>query len=168
MSSQPDSRSTVLKVFLFTDLVGSTDMKRRLGDGAYAEALTAHDELFHRLLTDNNGSQRKDIGDGFLAAFDVPSDAVRCALAFERGITELDTPEPLRVRVGINMGESVAIPKGEGERGEDKLVGLSVDTAARVMGLAQGYCFRFLQGLLQYLLFHCGYCRQFRGNVQLW
>ncbi len=138
MSSQATPRTTVLKAFLFTDLVGSTDMKRRLGDMAYADAIVRHDELFHRCLTEFSGSQKKDIGDGFQAAFDVPSDAVRCALAFQRGTAELDTPEPLKVRVGLNMGEIVSIHDGETKEGDDKLVGLAVDTAARVMGLAQG------------------------------
>ena len=107
MSSQASPRTTVVKAFLFTDLVGSTDMKRRLGDAAYADAIARHDELFHRCLTEYAASQEKDIGDGFLAAFDVPSDAIRCALSFQRGIAELDTPEPLKVRVGVNMGEIV-------------------------------------------------------------
>ena len=82
MSSQPDSRSTVLKVFLFTDLVGSTDMKRRLGDAGGAEAIVQHDTLFRGCLARFAGVEQDNAGDGFLAIFDVPSNAVRCALAF--------------------------------------------------------------------------------------
>jgi class 3 adenylate cyclase/formylglycine-generating enzyme required for sulfatase activity/predicted esterase len=134
--------TSILKAFLFTDLVGSTDLKRRLGDAACAEVISRHDGLFHRTLSQFGGGGDKDMGDGFLAVFDVPSDAVRCALAFQRGLAELEAPEPLKVRIGIHTGETVLVAAEEtpGDSGgaEGKLIGLAVDTAARVMSLALG------------------------------
>ena len=65
MDAQSASASTVLRAFLFTDLVGSTDLKQRLGDAAYADAIARHDELFQSCLTEFEGTEHKDIGDGF-------------------------------------------------------------------------------------------------------
>ena len=106
MVTQPDPSSTIFKAFLFTDLVGSTDLKRRLGDAAVAGAIARHDALFRECLAEFHGNQDKDIGDGFLAVFDAPSHAVRCALAFQRRLAEVDAPEPLHVRIGIHSGET--------------------------------------------------------------
>ncbi|MCH8333566.1 protein kinase, partial [Candidatus Sumerlaeota bacterium] len=136
--SQSTSAKTVFKVFLFTDIVGSIDLKKRLGDAVAADAIGKHDALFRQFLKQYSGTEEDNAGDGFFAIFDLPSDAVRCALAFQRGLADLDVSERLNVRIGIHMGEIVSISAGEADRGEDKLVGLAVDTAARVMGLAQG------------------------------
>lgn len=130
--------TSILKAFLFTDLVGSTDLKRRLGDAAYAQVISRHDRLFHRCRSEFGGGDDKDTGDGFLAVFDVPSNAVRCALAFQRAIAELDTPEPLKIRIGIHTGEIVLLGDAKPAGGEDKLTGLAIDTASRVMSLALG------------------------------
>ncbi len=135
--TEPPSQS-VLSVLLFTDLVGSTNLKRRLGDVVCARVVAQHDRLFRDCLAQCRGVERDDTGDGFFATFDVPSEAVRCALAFLRGLASLDVPEPLLSRVGIHMGEIVSVSTEEVGGDHNKLVGLAVDTAARVMGLAQG------------------------------
>ena len=97
---QTPDRGTVLKVFLFTDLVGSTELKGRIGDAAYATAIAQHDRLFRSCLQQFGGTEHDNAGDGFLAIFDVPSQALRCALAFQQALTEIDAEEPLRVRMG--------------------------------------------------------------------
>lgn len=126
---------SVVKVFLFTDLVGSTDLKRRLGDVQGAHAISEHDALFRQCLAEFSGEEVDNAGDGFLSFFDRPSDAVRCALAFQQRITSLTINPPLSVRIGMNMGEAVQMGASEG-RG--KYIGLAVDTAARVMSLGEG------------------------------
>ncbi|MCZ6816750.1 MAG: protein kinase, partial [Planctomycetota bacterium] len=133
----PES-GTVLHVLLFTDLVGSTDLKGRVGDAAAARAVSFHDKLFRECLAQFQGLERDDTGDGFFATFEVPSNAVRCALAFHQGLRAPGAPTPLQARVGIHMGEIVEVDSGLSGAGRVKLVGLAVDTAARVMGLAQG------------------------------
>lgn len=125
----------VLKVFLFTDLVGSTSLKHRLGDAAAAELIARHDALFRDLLQQFGGTEEANPGDEFFATFDLPSDAVRCALSFLTGLGALAGAERLRVRVGVHMGETSRVQTTES--GRDKLIGLAVDTAARVMSLAQ-------------------------------
>jgi len=122
---------TTLQTFLFTDLVGSTELKNARGDAEGSAAIAEHDALFRRCLGEFGGEERSNPGDGFFATFAVPSDAVRCALAFQRGLAE-DTP--LRARVGIHVGESTRVPGAEGK--PDKLLGLAIDTACRVMELA--------------------------------
>jgi serine/threonine protein kinase/class 3 adenylate cyclase len=125
----------VLRVFLFTDLVGSTDLKERVGDIVASQRIAAHDDVFRAELERFGGVEQVNSGDAFFATFDLPSDAMRCALAFVDGLSKLDGAESLQVRVGIHMGETSRV---DGTRsGTQKLVGLAVDTAARVMGLAQ-------------------------------
>ncbi|MEE9295322.1 MAG: adenylate/guanylate cyclase domain-containing protein [Phycisphaerae bacterium] len=129
-----DSKA-VLKSFLFTDLVGSTELKQRLGDAQAAAIIDRHDKLFRQCLKRFGGSEEVNPGDEFFATFGLPSDAVRCALAFVKGLAELDVAESVKVRVGIHMGETTQLETTES--GRPKLVGLAVDTAARVMGVAQ-------------------------------
>jgi len=120
---------TSLNAFLFTDIVGSTDLKRRLGDVEGAKVIAAHDACFREAVAEFEGHEQNNPGDGFFATFPVPSAALNCALTFQAGITDL----PLDVRVGIHMGEAVHVP-GAGD--DEKLLGLAVDTAGRVMSLA--------------------------------
>ncbi|MEE9293954.1 MAG: protein kinase [Phycisphaerae bacterium] len=135
--SQHDA-PTVLRVFMFTDIVGSTNLKRRLGDAEGSKVIARHDGLFRECLARFGGREESNPGDGFFATFDVPSDAVRCALAFQKELGDLATPEPLKVRVGIHMGETARVV-GETTKSEhNKLLGLAVDLTARVMDVAQG------------------------------
>lgn len=130
--------SSVLKAFLFTDIVGATALKRRLGDVGGAKAIARHDTLFRECLAQFGGEEQDNPGDGFFATFALPSDALRCALTFQQGLAALDLPEALAVRVGIHMGESVRVSEVASGGGHEKLLGLAVDTTARVMGIAHG------------------------------
>ncbi len=134
-SGKSSSSSSFVKVFLFTDLVGSTALKRRLGDIKGAEVIALHDSLFRECLPEFGGEEVDNAGDGFLALFDRPSDAVRCALAFQRRLAATPHGSEMKVRIGMNMGEAVRVGTDEGG---GKYVGLAVDTAARVMSLAEG------------------------------
>ena len=138
VGSQSTSAKTVFKVFLFTDIVGSTDLKNRLGDAVAADAIGKHDALFRKILKRFSGTEEDDTGDGFFASFDLPSEAVQCGLEFLSGLRSLEFLEPLQVRVGIHAGEIVRLTDTGADSGRDKLIGLAVDTAARVMGLAGG------------------------------
>ncbi|MDH3591854.1 MAG: protein kinase, partial [Planctomycetota bacterium] len=120
---------TSLQAFLFTDIVGSTDLKRRLGDAEGAQVIMAHDAAFRDCAARFDGVEQNNPGDGFFATFSVPSAALNCALAFQAALKD----QPLQARVGIHMGESVHVP---GTAAAEKLLGLAVDTAGRVMSLA--------------------------------
>jgi pimeloyl-ACP methyl ester carboxylesterase len=91
----------VLATVLFTDLVGSTETAARIGDRAWRDLVTAHDQRVRTLLGRYRGREVDRAGDGFFAVFDGPARAVRCALAIG------DALEPLgmTVRAGLHTGE---------------------------------------------------------------
>ncbi len=130
MAASNDRVRTSLLAFLFTDIVGSTDLKRRLGDVEGAQAIAAHDASFRHCVAQYGGTEQNNPGDGFFATFPVPSAALSCALAFQAAISD----QRVEARVGIHMGEAVLVPGAETSM---KLLGLAVDTAGRVMSLAQ-------------------------------
>ncbi|MGA8218139.1 MAG: adenylate/guanylate cyclase domain-containing protein [Solirubrobacterales bacterium] len=114
----------VLKTILFTDIVGSTERAVRMGDRRWRELLDAHDSAVREELERFRGHEVKAIGDGFLAAFDGPARAIRCAQA----ITDKVGAMGLEVRAGLHSGECEA-------RGDD-LAGVAVHIGARVGSLA--------------------------------
>ncbi len=120
---------TTLQVFLFTDIVGSTQLKARVGDVEGARIIAEHDRCFRECADRFGGFEQNNPGDGFFATFPVPSAALRCALAFQAALAT----QEVKARVGIHMGEAVHVP---GADQTAKLLGLAVDTAGRVMSLA--------------------------------
>jgi tetratricopeptide (TPR) repeat protein/class 3 adenylate cyclase len=127
-----------LAVILFTDIVGSVDLKNRLGTESYSDLLSRHRELFAAALAlAAGGKVVQHTGDGFLVEFATSSQAVSAALAFQFLLSaEAWGKAPLRVRVGIHQGE--VLDEGAEQAAHHQLVGLAVDLAARVMGLAMG------------------------------
>jgi class 3 adenylate cyclase len=118
--------SRVLSTVLFTDLVGSTAHAARLGDLAWSSLLERHHSMARGLIGEYGGKPVKTLGDGILATFAGPAQAVRCA---SRLIAETRSLE-LDVRTGVHTGEV--------ELGDDDIAGLAVHLAARIMGLAGG------------------------------
>ena len=116
----------VLATVLFTDIVDSTRRAAEVGDLRWRDMLAAHDDLVRHELARHGGREVKTMGDGFVARFDLPAAAVRCAKAIRAGLAELD----LEVRAGIHTGECELIG--------DDLGGLAVHITARLLGLAQG------------------------------
>jgi pimeloyl-ACP methyl ester carboxylesterase len=91
----------VLATVLFTDLVGSTDRARSVGDRRWSEVLDAHYAAVREELRRFQGEEIDTTGDGFLAFFDGPARAIRCALAVNDRLNELG----LDVRAGVHTGE---------------------------------------------------------------
>ena len=114
----------VLATILFTDLVGSTERVRELGDSAWAELLERHHQVVRRELARFGGEEIDTAGDGFLALFDGPARAIRCALAIRDGLAGLG----LEVRAGVHTGE-VERPHGGGPRGIAVHVGARIAAA---------------------------------------
>jgi class 3 adenylate cyclase len=121
--SEPDR---VLTTILFTDIVGSTESAASLGGERWRELLDRHDAVIRRQLARARGREIATRGDGFVATFDGPARAIRCAVA----INEAMRPLGLQVRAGLHSGECEV-------RGND-LGGLAVHIAARVAAAAQG------------------------------
>jgi class 3 adenylate cyclase len=114
----------VLATVLFTDIVGSTKQARELGDQAWTEILGRHHAAVRRELERFRGVEIDTAGDGFLATFDGPARAIRCALS----IRDVVGTVGLEVRAGLHTGEC--------EQLGSKLAGIAVHTGARVAALA--------------------------------
>jgi class 3 adenylate cyclase len=115
----------VLATILFTDLVGSTQKASALGDAAWAALAATHNEVVRRELVRYSGEEVDTAGDGFLALFDGPARAIRCALAIRDQLRALE----LDVRAGVHTGE---VERKVG----DKPRGIAVHIGARIMSLA--------------------------------
>ena len=116
----------VLSTILFTDMVESTKHAARLGDRRWRELLEQHDEVVREQLERWRGREVKTVGDGFLATFDGPARAVRCAQAIVDGLAPLD----VKVRAGVHTGECEVIG--------DDVSGIAVHIGARIAALARG------------------------------
>jgi len=114
----------VLATVLFTDIVGSTSRAEHMGDQSWHDLLDTHHAAVRRELAHYRGSEVKSLGDGFLATFDGPARAVRCACAIAEAVRPLD----IEVRCGLHTGEI--------EVGDRDVRGIAVHTAARIAALA--------------------------------
>jgi class 3 adenylate cyclase/DNA-binding SARP family transcriptional activator len=110
----------VLANVLFTDVVGSSDKAAELGDERWHDLLERHHSAVREELQRFSGRELDTAGDGFLASFEAPGQAVRCAAA----ITERVSGIGLSIRAGVHTGEC--------ERIEGKLCGIAVNIGARV------------------------------------
>jgi hypothetical protein len=93
---EPEAPDRVLATVLFTDIVGSTDRARELGDRGWRNLVEHHHELVRRDLTRYRGREVDTAGDGFFATFDGPARAIRCvrSIVDDVGRIGLD-PEPV-------------------------------------------------------------------------
>jgi class 3 adenylate cyclase len=98
--------ATAFRTVLFTDLVGHTEMMRRLGDDRGREVLREHERITRDVLKEHAGEEVKTMGDGFMASFASVTKAMDCAIALQRAFAA-HAGEPLRVRVGLNAGEPI-------------------------------------------------------------
>jgi pimeloyl-ACP methyl ester carboxylesterase len=120
-AAEPDR---VLATVLFTDIAGSTEKLAALGDRRWQELLEQHHAVVRGQLSKFRGREIDTAGDGFLAAFDGPARAVRCAWAVVSELRRLG----LEVRAGLHTGEC-EVMKG-------KLSGMALHTGARIASLA--------------------------------
>jgi class 3 adenylate cyclase len=115
----------VLATVLFTDIVAATEKAERLGDRAWHDLLDRHHALIRRQLGIFRGREIDTAGDGFLAAFDGPARAVRCACAISDNVRSLG----IEIRAGLHTGECEIIGQ--------KLGGIAVHIGARVAANAE-------------------------------
>jgi len=114
----------VLATVLFTDVVGSTELATRLGDRAWRDLLGRHHAAVRRELMRWRGREVDTAGDGFLATFDGPARAIRCAVAAVDAVRGLG----IEIRAGVHTGE-VEVSNGD-------LRGIAVHIGSRVSGIA--------------------------------
>ena len=115
----------VLATVVFTDIVGSTEHVAQLGDRRWKQLLEAHGDVVRKELDRHSGQEVKTTGDGFLATFDGPARAIRCAKAASDQMHRLG----LEIRAGLHTGEC------ELQNGD--VGGIAVHIGARVMAAAE-------------------------------
>jgi class 3 adenylate cyclase len=115
----------VLATVMFTDVVGSTEQADRLGDQRWRQLLARHDALVRGALDRFRGREVKSMGDGFVATFDTPGRAIRCACALRDQVRSLG----IELRVGLHTGEIELVDTDIG--------GIAVHIAQRVSACAR-------------------------------
>ena len=144
----------ILTTVLFTDIVGSTEKAASLGDQRWASLLDSHDRTVRDTLVHFRGQEINTTGDGFVASFDGPARAIRCAKAIGDATRSLN----IDLRMGLHTGECEV-------RGKD-LSGLAVHIAARIGALAApGEV--FVSGMVKDLVMGSGIDFSERGEHEL-
>lgn len=126
----PDTTTVTV---LFTDVIGSVELRTSRGDESAHRIMEAHFDLVRRQIEQCSGQEIKTIGDSFMVAFASARSAVNCAVAVQRALAEHNNANPdeqVQVRIGVNTGEAI--------QKEGDLFGAAVDAAARVMSKAAG------------------------------
>jgi class 3 adenylate cyclase len=109
---------------LFGDIVGSTERLAEVGDHQWMKVLDAYYEIIRKELGTFQGHHVSTAGDGFLATFDHPEQAVQCASAIRESVKALG----LRIRLGMHVGECLSVGESVG--------GLTVHIGARIAAAA--------------------------------
>jgi eukaryotic-like serine/threonine-protein kinase len=128
ISTQAAADGTI--AIMFGDIEASTPLNQRMGDDAYAALLREYTSAVRSQVESHRGHLVKHIGDGFMAAFPRPSDALACALAIQEVVGQAALAEPIRVRIGLHAGSPV-------QEGAD-FFGVDVTLASRITDLAAG------------------------------
>lgn len=115
----------ILATLLFSDIVASTERAAAIGDRRWRDVLDGHDALVREEIARHAGREIKATGDGFLALFDAPARAIRCAAAIRDGVRDLG----IEVRIGLHAGEVEL-------RGAD-VGGIAAHIGSRVAGEAR-------------------------------
>jgi class 3 adenylate cyclase len=115
-----------VRTVLFTDLVGHTEMMRRLGDVRGRDVLREHERIVRGEIAKHDGTEIKSDGDGFMISFGSVASAMECAVSIQRAAARRNegADEPILLRMGMNAGEPIE------DAGD--LFGESVILAARI------------------------------------
>jgi len=119
----------VLKTFMFTDVVGSTNLVEVLGDEAWDTMLRWHNAALREQFVAHNGEEISTTGDGFFVSFDSPDLAVAAAIAIQRRLAEQRSTQGFapQVRIGLHASDATQV------RGDYR--GKGVHEAARIAAL---------------------------------
>lgn len=122
----------VVRTFMFTDIVGSTNLIEAIGDEAWEDVLRGHDETLRTQIGAHRGRVVHSTGDGFFASFEETADGLTCAVAIQRALSEPRERDGfvVQVRIGLHAAEATEVA--------DDYAGIGVHEAARVGALADG------------------------------
>jgi class 3 adenylate cyclase len=132
LPARRDDGRRVVKTFMFTDMVASTNLAELLGDDAWETLLGWHDETLRGLFATHHGDEVVATGDGFFVGFDSPDDALACAVAIQRTLQRHRKEHGFapQVRIGLHLADATQV--GQNFRG------VGVHEAARIAAVAQG------------------------------
>jgi class 3 adenylate cyclase len=121
-----------VRTFIFTDIAESTRLAELLGDEAWNRLIRWHDQTLRSLVAEHGGEEIKATGDGFFLAFDTTEQALACAIAIQRRLTEHSQAHGFapRVRIGVHRAEA--------NRSGLDYTGIGVNQAARIGQAAAG------------------------------
>jgi class 3 adenylate cyclase len=130
LRTDADRGERVRRTFVFTDIVGSTELIGVIGDEAWEDVKRWHDQTLRRLVTSHGGQEVNHAGDGFFFAFPDPKSAVDSAVAIQRALSDhrREAGFAPRVRIGVHAAEAT--------RGQGGYLGHGVHEAARIGALA--------------------------------
>ena len=122
----------VARAFMFTDIVGSTNLLETIGDEAWEDVTRWHNDTLQTLIRSHAGEVVHTTGDGYFAAFPDATTAASCGVAIQRGLAEHRREHGFapQVRIGLHASEATVIP--------NDYAGIGVHRAARVGALAEG------------------------------
>ena len=122
----------VLKTFMFTDIVKSTNLIEVIGDEAWQALLRWHDQTLRALFAAHHGDEAANTGDGFFVGFDSPDAALACAVAIQRKLAEHRQTQGFapQVRIGVHAADATQVG--------NNFNGIGVHEAARIAALANG------------------------------
>lgn len=122
----------VVKTFMFTDIVKSTDLLEVLGDEAWEQLLRWHDQTLRSLFVAHQGEEVVTTGDGFFVGFDSPDAALACAVAIQRTLAEHRRAHGFapQVRIGVHASDATQVGRN--------FTGKGVHEAARIAAIAGG------------------------------
>jgi class 3 adenylate cyclase/streptogramin lyase len=165
----PDQFDTGVVTVMFTDVEGSTDLTRRLGDEAARRTIESYRRIVRAKLAEHEGREIDSIGDGFMITFLSTRRAVACAVDIHKALEQHAREHPdeeVRVRIGLNVGEVL-------ERGGHPF-GAAVNATQRVAAYAKGGQIfvsepvRHLAGTIPELTFRDRGRRTLKGFPERW
>jgi adenylate cyclase len=118
-----------LAAILAADVVGFSSMMEKDEEGTASRIRTMRREVVEPTLSAHQGRLVKATGDGFLAEFASPVEAVRCALAVQDKIAGQPANGAMKLRIGINLGDIIIEDDGD-------VLGDGVNVAARLEQMA--------------------------------
>ena len=122
----------VQKTFMFTDIEKSSSLVEAMGDEAWQSLLRWHDEALRSQFSAHRGEEVVATGDGFFVAFESPEEAVACAVAIQRRLSEHRQTAGFAppVRIGLHAAGATQVGRN--------FTGKGVHEASRIAGLADG------------------------------
>jgi class 3 adenylate cyclase len=120
------------RVFMFTDIVKSTNLVEVIGDEAWGHLVRWHNTTMASVVSNHGGEVVRSTGDGFFVTFDDPRQAVECAVAIQRALDDHRREQGFSPVVRIGMHQAEATREGR------DWSGVGVHAAARVGSLAEG------------------------------